>query len=123
MTVYVDDAQRPLGRMKMCHMSADTEAELHAMADRLNIPRKHYHAGHYNICKLMRKRAVGLGALPITQRQMVGIRRALDFDRDTIARTRRVSLLRLFDPDPAPAPSLIGPPCEGPFYKGEEGHG
>jgi hypothetical protein len=32
MTVYVDEAQHPFGRMMMCHMMADTTAELLAGA-------------------------------------------------------------------------------------------
>jgi hypothetical protein len=35
MTIYVDDMKAAFGRMKMCHMIADTDDELHAMADRI----------------------------------------------------------------------------------------
>lgn len=40
MTVYVDDVEHVFGRMKMCHMWADTLDELLAMADRIGVDRK-----------------------------------------------------------------------------------
>lgn len=40
MTVYVDNALIPYGRMQMSHMIADTEEELHQMADDIGVKRK-----------------------------------------------------------------------------------
>jgi hypothetical protein len=78
MTVYVDDMRAPFGRMIMCHMIADTEAELHAMAARIGIARRWYQGDHYDIALAKRALAIAAGAVEITQRQlgcMVALRR------------------------------------------------
>lgn len=74
MTVYVDDMYRiPLGRfgrMKMSHMIADTEDELHAMAKRIGMRRDWYQGDHYDVSMSRRKLAIQSGAKPITLRQL-----------------------------------------------------
>jgi len=72
-TVYVDDMRAPFGRMVMCHMLADTDQELHAMADRIGVSRRwHQHAGsahsHYDIALSKRALAVAAGAVEIDRR-------------------------------------------------------
>lgn len=74
--VYVDDMKAQYGRMVMCHMLADSDAELHAMADQIGVARKwHQKAGtphsHYDICLAKRAQAVAAGAIEI-ERQQVG---------------------------------------------------
>jgi uncharacterized protein DUF4031 len=72
-TVYVDDMRAAFGRMIMCHMIADTEAELHAMADRIGVARKWFQrkpsGDHYDIALSKRRLAVQFGAREITLRQ------------------------------------------------------
>lgn len=79
MTVYVDDMSASYGRMKMCHMIADTEEELHAMADKIGVQRKWYQGPpktrhkHYDIALSKKELAVKYGAVEITQKQTVCI--------------------------------------------------
>jgi hypothetical protein len=40
MTCYVDDVRHSFGNMIMCHLWADTMAELFAMADKIGVQRK-----------------------------------------------------------------------------------
>ena len=80
MPVYVDDMRAPFGRLIMCHMRADTHAELVAMADAIGVARKWIQfpgtwKEHYDICLSKRAKAVTLGAIEITQRQMGMMRR------------------------------------------------
>lgn len=74
MAVYVDDMFRHpvgrLGKMTMSHMIADTEAELHAMADRIGVAREWHQGDHYDIARTKRKLSVQAGAREITMRQL-----------------------------------------------------
>lgn len=73
MTVYVDDMYLyPLGqfgRMKMSHMIADKEDELHAMAATIGVARRWYQGDHYDVAMSARAKAVAAGAKEITLRQ------------------------------------------------------
>lgn len=77
MAVYVDNARNRLGRMKMCHMWADSLEELLAMADAIGVQRKwiqghaelsfgiHRKASwlHFDISVSKRKLAIDHGAI------------------------------------------------------------
>jgi hypothetical protein len=72
-TVYVDDMRASFRRMIMCHMIADTPAELHAMADRIGVARRWYQGDHYDIALAKRKLAIEHGAVEVTQRQLAAM--------------------------------------------------
>ena len=79
MAIWVDDMFAPYRRMKMCHMIADFESELHKMAERIGVQLKWYQGDHYDISMVKRQLAIEFGATPITWRQcgmMVSNRRA-----------------------------------------------
>jgi len=76
--VYVDDMrasfQAGYRKMIMCHMIADTDEELHAMADQVGVSRQWHqapprHTSHYDIALGARTRALKAGAVEITWRQ------------------------------------------------------
>lgn len=75
MACYVDDMRTPYGRMLMCHMLADTDQELHAMAELIRVARKWWQSpektsgSHYDICLYKKELALAAGAVPITLRQ------------------------------------------------------
>lgn len=76
MPVYVDDMSAAYGRMKMCHMIADSREELDAMADAIGVSRRWIqHQGtwreHYDVCLSKRQKAVQLGAVEVTSRALV----------------------------------------------------
>ncbi|MBZ9985709.1 DUF4031 domain-containing protein [Mesorhizobium sp. BH1-1-5] len=76
MSVYVDNMRAPFGKMVMCHMWADTRAELFAMADRIGVQRKWFQRPpgtglpgmdasweHFDIAQSKRALAVAAGAI------------------------------------------------------------
>lgn len=81
MAVYVDDMRASYGRMTMCHMVADTEAELLAMADRIGVARRWYQwpmsrYPHFDVCLSKRALAVRAGAVELDTRAAVMIAKA-----------------------------------------------
>lgn len=77
MTVYVDDMylieMGHYGCMRMSHMIADTDHELHAMADRIGVARRWFQdkssGAHYDIAMSKRALAIKCGAVEITLKQ------------------------------------------------------
>lgn len=73
MTVYVDNMRAPLGPHLMCHMLADSDPELHAMAARIGMERRRHQkpgaGSHYDISQSRRALAVALGAVEISWKQ------------------------------------------------------
>ena len=75
MTVYVDNMRAAYGRMKMCHMIADSTEELFAMADKIGVQRKWLqsagtHREHFDIALSKRALAVQAGAVEVTMREL-----------------------------------------------------
>jgi hypothetical protein len=84
MAVYVDDGRRPLGRMLMSHMWADSKTELLSMADRIGLSRRWMQQPpaatwlHFDVCQATRERAIAAGAIPVDQTEAVAHRARLD---------------------------------------------
>ena len=81
MPVYVDDLAVPYGRMRMSHMIADTDEELHAMAQKVGVSRRHWQSpdkhsiSHYDVCQQSKQRALAEGAVAITAKQAAAMSR------------------------------------------------
>ena len=73
--IYVDDMNAQYGRMKMVHMIASDDFELHAMADKIGVARKWWQSpkktsgSHYDIALSKKALAIQYGAIEITWRQ------------------------------------------------------
>lgn len=73
--VYVDAPIWRFGRMRMCHMVADSLEELHDMAGKLGLRREWFQQSgslpHYDICLTKRKQAIKMGASEISRKDLV----------------------------------------------------
>lgn len=73
--VYIDNFNARYRGMKMCHMIADSTAELLAMVDKIGVQRKWIQdAGtyneHFDICQNKKAKAIQLGATEVTMMQL-----------------------------------------------------
>ncbi len=72
MSVYVDNARLEWRGMKMSHLQADSDEELHVFAARLGLRRGWHQPGsrpeasHYDVSDSVRLRAIKLGAIEET---------------------------------------------------------
>lgn len=74
LAVYVDNMRAQYGRMKMCHMVADSMAELLDMADRIGVARKWFQPSshpHFDIALSKRALAIGFGAVEVDKYGLV----------------------------------------------------
>lgn len=88
MTVYVDGEQNRFRRMIMCHMFADTIAELHEMAEAIGMRRAWFQPfsfPHYDVAKGRRAVAVRLGAVEVSRREGYEIRKRLRASEEFMA--------------------------------------
>ncbi len=87
LTVYVDDWRQPATIRdradRWSHLLADDPEELHALAAALGIPRRGYQQhrrsaalNHYDLPEALRLRAIQLGAVPVTWREMARLTRS-----------------------------------------------
>jgi len=69
--VYIDDAVHPWRGERWAHLMADTLPELHALAQRLGIPRRAFQnrpsGAHYDVPAPLREQAIALGARGISR--------------------------------------------------------
>lgn len=80
MTVAAEAQARRTGARhghRWCHLMADTLDELHAFAARLGMNRDWFQGDHYDLVPPRRARALKLGAVEVTSRDLVALRRRL----------------------------------------------
>lgn len=77
MPVYVDRSRNPFGRMVMCHLIADTPAELRDMAARIGVQLKWFQSRastpHFDVALAKRRLAVAAGAVELDRREFVAV--------------------------------------------------
>jgi len=81
MAVYVDNGRRKFRGMIMCHMLADTEIELHRMAERIGCRREWYQFNastpHYDLPLFRRHEAIKAGAIVLDRKETAALIRRL----------------------------------------------
>lgn len=78
MPVYIDNMRASYGRMIMCHMVADSLAELLDMADKIGVDRKWFQPTshpHFDICLAKRSAALKHGAIEVDRYGLVAAKK------------------------------------------------
>ena len=95
MSVYVDNARNPFGRILMCHMVADGVDKLFGVADRIGLARRHFQAVsflHFDLSQSYRLKAIRAGAVVVDRRKLVEVMRRyrvrIGLDEDELTRPR-----------------------------------
>lgn len=72
MTVLVDQCRWEHRDHVWCHMVSDRSLEeLHSFAEALEIPRRGFHGDHYDLPSHVRDRAIAMGAVAVSSRELV----------------------------------------------------
>lgn len=81
MTVYVDTMKTPykqprypFRKLVLSHMIADTEQELYAMAEKIDLNWNHVHRGstlHFDVSQSKKKLAIQHGAVELNRRDFI----------------------------------------------------
>ena len=95
MTVYVDNMKASFGRMKMCHMVADTEQELEAMAKKIGVAVKWWQykgtrKSHFDICLSKKQKAIDNGAIHVSCHELGFMLKPRKTVSDPLAEPREV---------------------------------
>lgn len=74
-TVYVGKLEFHYGRMLMSHMASPDLKALHEMAAAIGMKREwfqdHKYHPHYDVCKQKKQKAIKLGAVEVSDRQLI----------------------------------------------------
>ena len=91
-TCLVDECRWPWRGRRWCHLVSDTNLdELHALAARLDVPRRAFQGDHYDLDEERRQQAIDLGAVPVTSRELLVRLRAAGLRLSPAARRSRRS--------------------------------
>ena len=89
-TCLVDECRWPWRGRRWCHLVSDADLdELHALAARLDVPRRAFQGDHYDLDEARRQRAIDLGAVPVTSRELLVRLRAAGLRLSPAARRSR----------------------------------
>lgn len=88
MTIYVDNVKVKWAGSEWCHLVADTLDELHSFALQLGLRRQWFQSSasypHYDIKLAVRTRAIHLGAVPGTRKQIIECAKKLKMEYQTL---------------------------------------